>query len=78
MEVCGPALRYKEFVFDTVLVPRTVMIDLAAAEKLAEFAEHGGLPTAACDKAFAELIQIYHAQSSHAWVKPPISKRYKP
>ena len=43
-----------------------------------EFAEHGGLPTAACDKAFAELIQIYHAQSSHAWVKPPVSKRYKP
>ena len=43
-----------------------------------EFAEHGGLPTAACDKAFAELIQIYHAQRSHAWVKSPISKRYKP
>ncbi len=42
MEVCGPALRYKEFVFDTVIVPRTVMIDLAAAEKLAEFAENGG------------------------------------
>ena len=42
MGVCGGKLSYNAFSFDTVIVPRTVMMDLAAAEKLAEFAESGG------------------------------------
>lgn len=42
MEVKGSTLCYKDFAFKTVIVPRTVMMDLAVAEKLAVFAENGG------------------------------------
>ena len=42
MELCGNTLCYNDFRFDTVIVPRTVMIDLDAAGKLALFAENGG------------------------------------
>lgn len=53
MEVKGSTLCYKDYAFRTVIVPRTVMMDLAVAEKLADFTENGGqvvwignLPTA--------------------------------
>lgn len=42
MEVEGSTLRYQDFVFKTVVVPRTVIMDLAVAEKLADFVKNGG------------------------------------
>ncbi len=50
-------------------------IIMLRAELDREFAANGGLPTLACDKAFAELIDIYHAERSDEWVRPPISNR---
>jgi hypothetical protein len=38
----------------------------------AELKANGGVPNARCDAAFAELIQIYHAQNANPAVRPPL------
>ncbi|MBR5124095.1 MAG: hypothetical protein IKU90_03100 [Clostridia bacterium] len=42
MTVQDGMLSYKDFTFRTVIVPRTVILDLPVAQKLAAFAESGG------------------------------------
>lgn len=38
----------------------------------AELKANGGAPNARCKEAFAELIQIYHAQNANPVVRPPL------
>ena len=38
----------------------------------AELKANGGPPPARCDKAFAELIDIYHAQNAEPHARPPL------
>ncbi len=37
-----------------------------------ELKTNGGSPTARCNAAFAELIQIYHAENANPHVRPPL------
>jgi hypothetical protein len=40
----------------------------------AELKANGGKPNDLCNKAFAELIDIYHAQNAEPHVRPPLVK----
>jgi hypothetical protein len=38
---------------------------------------NGGKPNEKCNEAFAELIQIYHAENAIGTVRPPLPKDWK-
>jgi hypothetical protein len=40
----------------------------------AELKTNGGKPNEQCNQAFAELIEIYHAQDANPAVRPPLVK----
>jgi len=40
----------------------------------AELKTNGGKPNEQCNQAFAELIDIYHAQNAEPHVRPPLVK----
>jgi hypothetical protein len=37
----------------------------------AELKQNGGKPNEACEKAFQELIALYHAENANPTVRPP-------
>lgn len=43
----------------------------------AELKTNGGKPNDKCNEAFAELINIYHAENASATIRPPLSKDYQ-
>jgi hypothetical protein len=42
-----------------------------------ELKTNGGKPNEKCNEAFAELIQIYHAENAIGTVRPPLPKDWK-
>ncbi len=40
----------------------------------AELKANGGTPNDRCQKAFAELIDIYHAQHANPAIRPPLEQ----
>ena len=43
-----------------------------------ELKTNGGSPNTRCNRAFAELIQIYHAENAIGTVRPPLPKGWQP
>ena len=43
----------------------------------AELAKNRNLPNDRCQEAFAELIEIYHAQKAEVHVRPPLDPKYR-
>jgi hypothetical protein len=42
-----------------------------------ELKTNGGSPNDLCNEAFAELIEIYHAENAIGTVRPPLPKGWK-
>ncbi len=43
-----------------------------------ELKTNGGSPNTRCNRAFAELIQIYHAENAIGTVRPPLPQGWQP